>query len=45
MGTSQLKHTGVSGGYDYVVNGREFTNVAVPLIYMAAGLQRLLSVG
>ena len=30
------------GGYDYrsvEVNGTEFTSVAVPLIYMAAGLQ------
>ena len=30
------------GGYDYrsvEVNGTEYTDVAVPLIYMAAGLQ------
>ena len=33
------------GGYDYrsvEVNGTEYTDVAVPLIYMAAGLQLAL---
>ena len=42
MITTRLNVHVFPGGYDYrsvEVNGMEFTDVAVPLIYMAAGLQ------
>ena len=42
MITARLNVRVFPGGYDYrsvEVNGTEFTDVAVPLIYMAAGLQ------
>ena len=43
MITARLNNVRVfPGGYDYgsvEVNGTEFTDVAVPFIYMAAGLQ------
>ena len=42
MITAPLNVRVFPGGYDYrsvEVNGKEYTDVAVPLIYMAAGLQ------
>ena len=42
MITARLNVCMFPGGYDYrsvEVNGTEYTDVAVPLIYMAAGLQ------
>ena len=42
MITARLNGHVFPGGYDYrsvEVNGTEYTNVAVPLIFMAAGLQ------
>ena len=45
MITARLKLHVFPGGYDYrsvEVNGTEYTDVVVPLIYMAAGLQMQL---
>ena len=45
MITALISVRGFPGGYDYrsvEVNGTEFTSVAVPLIYMAAGLQNII---
>ena len=46
MITARLNIGVFPGGYDYrsvEVNGTEYTDVAVPLIYMAAGLQCCLT--
>ena len=47
MITARLNVRVFPGGYDYrsvEVNGTEYTDVAVPLIYMAAGLQTCITV-
>ena len=45
MITALISVRGFPGGYDYrsaEVSGTEFTSVAVPSIYMAAGLQYII---